>query len=82
MGNQKWKRIAMAISSERKVLSESCWLPLQVKQYSQNIAKGKEIIDFFIKQLRDEGIESVPQFQVIVEPNKYPIQLAKTRLKN
>ncbi|CAK9795902.1 Protein real-time [Anthophora quadrimaculata] len=29
---------------------------LAMKQYAQNIAKGKEIIEFFINQLKEEGI--------------------------
>ncbi|KAJ8681420.1 hypothetical protein QAD02_017207 [Eretmocerus hayati] len=32
---------------------------LAMKQYAQNIAKGKEIIEFFINQLKDEGITYV-----------------------
>lgn len=36
---------------------------LAMKQYSNNIAKGKEIIEFFVAQLRDEGITSVPEWQ-------------------
>ncbi|EFN83960.1 protein real-time isoform X2 [Harpegnathos saltator] len=32
---------------------------LAMKQYAQNIAKGKEIIEFFINQLKEEGITYV-----------------------
>ncbi|KAG7199884.1 hypothetical protein KM043_014330 [Ampulex compressa] len=32
---------------------------LAMKQYAQNIAKGKEIIEYFIKQLKDEGVTYV-----------------------
>lgn len=31
-----------------------------MKQYSQNIAKGKEIMELFIKELESEGIVHVP----------------------
>lgn len=33
---------------------------LAMKQYSANIAKGKEIVEYFVNQLRDEGITFVP----------------------
>lgn len=34
-----------------------------MKQYSANIAKGKEIIEFFITALEEEGITSVPRWK-------------------
>ncbi|KAL0272928.1 UNVERIFIED_CONTAM: hypothetical protein PYX00_005734 [Menopon gallinae] len=33
---------------------------LAMKQYSANIAKGKEIVEYFVNQLREEGITHVP----------------------
>lgn len=36
---------------------------LAMKQYAQNIAKGKEIIEYFVNQLREEGITYVPPWQ-------------------
>ncbi|XP_035706073.1 SEC14-like protein 1 isoform X2 [Folsomia candida] len=33
---------------------------IAVKQYSANIAKGKEIIEYFIEELKNEGITSLP----------------------
>ncbi|KAJ1531458.1 hypothetical protein ONE63_000136 [Megalurothrips usitatus] len=36
---------------------------LGMKQYSSNIAKGKEIIEFFINQMAEEGITSVPRWK-------------------
>lgn len=33
---------------------------LAMKQYSANIAKGKEIVEYFVNQLKDEGITFVP----------------------
>ncbi|XP_071448001.1 SEC14-like protein 1 isoform X2 [Hetaerina americana] len=39
---------------------ESTIEKLAMKQYSQNIAKGKEIIEHFIAELKKEGITSMP----------------------
>ncbi|XP_046386580.1 SEC14-like protein 5 isoform X2 [Ischnura elegans] len=39
---------------------ESTIEKLAMKQYSQNIAKGKEIIEHFISELRKDGITSMP----------------------
>ncbi|XP_050581132.1 protein real-time isoform X3 [Bombus affinis] len=39
---------------------------LAMKQYAQNIAKGKEIIEYFINQLKEEGIVYVPPWK---DPN-------------
>lgn len=36
---------------------------LGMKQYSANIAKGKEIIEYFITELEEEGITSVPKWK-------------------
>ncbi|XP_071876520.1 real-time [Bombus fervidus] len=36
---------------------------LAMKQYAQNIAKGKEIIEYFINQLKEEGIVYVPPWK-------------------
>lgn len=38
---------------------------LAMKQYTQNISKGKEIIEYFIKELEKEGITEVPAW---IEP--------------
>lgn len=35
---------------------------LAMKQYSANIAKGKEILEHFITQLKDEGVTHVPRW--------------------
>ncbi|PNF28722.1 hypothetical protein B7P43_G07856 [Cryptotermes secundus] len=40
---------------------------LAMKQYSQNIAKGKEIIEHFISELKKEGVTYLPPWS---EPNK------------
>lgn len=36
---------------------------LAMKQYAQNIAKGKEIIEYFINQLKEEGITYVAEWK-------------------
>ncbi|GAB1868948.1 Protein real-time [Camponotus japonicus] len=36
---------------------------LAMKQYAQNIAKGKEIIEYFINELKEEGITYVPPWK-------------------
>ncbi|XP_068205743.1 SEC14-like protein 1 isoform X3 [Palaemon carinicauda] len=42
---------------------ESTVEKIAMKQYSQNISKGKEIIEYFIEELRKDGITSVPRWQ-------------------
>lgn len=41
-----------------------------MKQYSQNIATGKEVIEHFIKELKTEGITYVPSWKPIVLEDK------------
>ncbi|EFN74781.1 Protein real-time [Camponotus floridanus] len=36
---------------------------LAMKQYAQNIAKGKEIIEYFINEMKEEGITYVPPWK-------------------
>ncbi|PSN52190.1 SEC14-like protein 1 [Blattella germanica] len=40
---------------------------LAMKQYSQNIAKGKEIIEYFVNELKKEGVTYLPAWS---EPEK------------
>ncbi|KAF2356884.1 CRAL-TRIO lipid binding domain [Trinorchestia longiramus] len=42
---------------------ESTVEKLAMKQYSQNISKGKEIIQHFLDILKEEGVTSVPRWQ-------------------
>ncbi len=42
---------------------ESTMEKLGMKQYSANIAKGKEIIEFFITKLEEEGVTSIPRWK-------------------
>lgn len=34
-----------------------------MKQYSQNVATGKEVIEHFIKELKNEGITHIPPWK-------------------
>lgn len=45
---------------------------LAMKQYSANIAKGKEIVEHFVNQLKDEGITHVPMWTP--SPNSPPVE--------
>ncbi|XKL63866.1 hypothetical protein PGB90_006230 [Kerria lacca] len=49
---------------------ESTIEKLAMKQYSQNIATGKEVIEHFIKELKTEGITYVPSWKPIVLEDK------------
>lgn len=42
---------------------ESTMEKLGMKQYIQNISKGKEIIEFYIEELRKEGITNIPRWK-------------------
>lgn len=35
---------------------------LGMKQYIQNISKGKEIIEFYVDELKKEGITNLPRW--------------------
>lgn len=41
---------------------ESTMEKLSMKQYIQNISKGKEIIEFYIDELKKEEITSIPRW--------------------
>ncbi|CAL8074678.1 unnamed protein product [Orchesella dallaii] len=69
--NPSWTCFDQAASLEIKSFYgfENVVEKLAIKQYSANIAKGKEIIEFFIEELKKEGITEVPQW---VETNDAP----------
>ncbi|CAG5090199.1 Similar to retm: Protein real-time (Aedes aegypti) [Cotesia congregata] len=48
---------------------------LAMKQYAQNIAKGKEIIEYFINELKEQGVTYVAPW---VDPEKNPPKDEKT----
>lgn len=41
---------------------ESTMEKLGMKQYIQNISKGKEIIEFYVDELKKDGIVSIPRW--------------------
>lgn len=57
---------------------ESTVEKIAMKQYSQNISKGKEIIEYFIEQLSKEGITNIPRWE---EPKPEKSLVAKERNK-
>lgn len=57
---------------------ESTVEKIAMKQYSQNISKGKEIIEYFIEQLSKEGITYIPRWE---EPKPEKSLVAKERNK-
>lgn len=41
---------------------ESTMEKLGMKQYIQNISKGKEIIEFYVEELKKDGIVNIPRW--------------------
>ncbi|XP_014217532.1 protein real-time isoform X2 [Copidosoma floridanum] len=70
--NSEWTCFEQAATLDIKNFFgfENSMEKLAMKQYAQNIAKGKEIIDFFVSQLNEEGITHV-------EPWKDPLENTK-----
>ncbi|KAG8233618.1 hypothetical protein J437_LFUL001029 [Ladona fulva] len=58
---------------------ESTIEKLAMKQYSQNISRGKEIIDHYISELKKEGINSMPVWQE--EDMKFSVEERLDQLK-
>jgi hypothetical protein len=42
---------------------------LAMKQYSANLAKGKEIIEYYVNELMSEGITNIPMWTESLAPN-------------
>uniref|UniRef100_A0A1B6BXY7 CRAL-TRIO domain-containing protein n=1 Tax=Clastoptera arizonana TaxID=38151 RepID=A0A1B6BXY7_9HEMI len=63
--NSDWTCFEQTASVDIKAFFgvESTIEKLAMKQYSANIAKGKEIIEFFINELKNEGITVVPRWE-------------------
>lgn len=51
---------------------------LAMKQYSANIAKGKEIVEYFVNELKKEGITNVPLWT----PTDVDVDVSKIKFKN
>lgn len=65
--NSEWTCFEQSASVDIKAFFgfENTIEKLAMKQYSANIAKGKEIIEHFIAELRSEGITHVPQWSCV-----------------
>lgn len=63
--NPEWTCFEQSASLDVKSFFgfESAVEKLAMKQYSQNISKGKEIIEYYINELHKEGITYLPPFQ-------------------
>jgi hypothetical protein len=42
---------------------------IAMKQYSANLAKGKEIIEYYINELMSQGITNIPMWKESLSPN-------------
>ncbi|KAM9769797.1 SEC14-like protein 1 isoform 1-T1 [Menidia menidia] len=62
--NEDWTCFEQTASLDIKSFFgfESTVEKIAMKQYAGSIKKGKEIIEFYLKQLEDEGITSVPRW--------------------
>ncbi|XP_071547892.1 SEC14-like protein 1 isoform X2 [Panulirus ornatus] len=58
---------------------ESTVEKIAMRQYSQNISKGKEIIEYFIEELRKEDITFVPRWE---EPSPKAIPEVRVTIEN
>ncbi|XP_055353783.1 SEC14-like protein 1 [Paramacrobiotus metropolitanus] len=64
--NEDWTCFEQDASLEIKSFFgfESAVEKLAIKQYMANIKKGKEVIDYYIQELLDEGVTHVPRFSI------------------
>ncbi|XP_056265107.1 SEC14-like protein 1 isoform X2 [Pseudoliparis swirei] len=62
--NEEWTCFEQTASLDIKSFFgfESTVEKIAMKQYAGSIKKGKEIIDFYLKELEDEGITDVPRW--------------------
>ncbi|XP_043256852.1 protein real-time isoform X1 [Colletes gigas] len=67
--NEEWTCFEQTASLDIKNFFgfENSMEKLAMKQYAQNIAKGKEIIEYFINELKKEGIVYVPPWKDLSE---------------
>ena len=65
--NPEWTCFEQSASLDVKSFFgfESSVEKLAVKQYAANLAKGKEILEYFIDELIKSGVTHVPRFEVI-----------------
>ncbi|RWS04388.1 hypothetical protein B4U79_02698, partial [Dinothrombium tinctorium] len=74
--NPDWTCFEQSASLEVKSFFgfESVVEKLAAKHYAANIKKGKEIIDYYIEELRKEGTTYIPPFVEEKSQNRQEIQ--------
>jgi len=82
--NEGWTCFQQSASMEVKSLFgfEGAVEKLAVKHYAQSIEKGKEIIQLYVQQLKEEGITFVPRFQEPVKTITEPTTGATAALES
>ncbi|KAG8015053.1 SEC14-like protein 1, partial [Nibea albiflora] len=73
--NEDWTCFEQTASLDIKSFFgfESTVEKIAMKQYASSIKKGKEIIEFYLKELEDEGITQVPRWA----PSSVPLPLPR-----
>ncbi|XP_033479839.1 SEC14-like protein 1 isoform X2 [Epinephelus lanceolatus] len=73
--NEDWTCFEQTASLDIKSFFgfESTVEKIAMKQYASSIKKGKEIIEFYLKELQDEGITHVPRWT----PSSHPLLLPR-----
>ncbi|XP_065818728.1 SEC14-like protein 1 isoform X1 [Labrus bergylta] len=73
--NEDWTCFEQTASLDIKSFFgfESTVEKIAMKQYASSIKKGKEIIEFYLKELEDEGITEVPRWT----PSSHPLPLPR-----
>ncbi|KAL0152952.1 hypothetical protein M9458_051781, partial [Cirrhinus mrigala] len=71
--NEDWTCFEQSASMDIKSFFgfESTAEKIAMKQYATSIKKGKEIIEFHLKQLEEEGITHVPRWAPPPAPTTY-----------
>ncbi|XP_056106667.1 SEC14-like protein 1 [Rhinichthys klamathensis goyatoka] len=80
--NEDWTCFEQSASMDIKSFFgfESTAEKIGMKQYAASIKKGKEIIEFHLKQLEEEGINHVPRWvppPATIAPHQTPVSLAR-----
>lgn len=80
--NEDWTCFEQSASMDIKSFFgfESTAEKIAMKQYAASIKKGKEIIEFHLKQLEEEGITHVPRWlppPATIAPHQPPVSLAR-----
>ncbi|KAM9296092.1 SEC14-like protein 1 [Gastrophryne carolinensis] len=70
--NEDWTCFEQSASLDIKSFFgfESTVEKIAMKQYTSNIKKGKEIIEYYLKQMEEEGITHLPRWTPAVKPQE------------